>query len=119
MAEKKPDASDIVERLRCNYDGRDFSGPMQVVLPTAIMLEAAELIENLRKELQSTKVALDATMDTSVKLLSAEACEKHQEWIKRITFGEFAQSLQEMGCQWCMREELLKLRTQIDGMNDE
>jgi len=41
----------IVERLRCNYDGRDFSGSMQVVLPTAIMLEAANEIESLRTQL--------------------------------------------------------------------
>ena len=37
----------LVDRLRCNYNGRDFGGPMEVVLPTGIMLEAAARIAEL------------------------------------------------------------------------
>ena len=37
----------LVERLRCNYNGLDFSGEMLVTLPTPIMLEAAQRIEEL------------------------------------------------------------------------
>lgn len=52
--------SDLVNRLRCRYASgpvvngepefgyKDTSGPMQVVLPTPIMLEAADEIERLK-----------------------------------------------------------------------
>ncbi len=49
MSETK-DLYPITERLRCQYYGRDFSGEMLVTLPTAIMLEAANRIEELESE---------------------------------------------------------------------
>lgn len=69
--------NDITHRLRCKYPlgpiqangepefgWRDFSGPAEgVVLPTAIMLEAAERIERQQKALANIEafVACDAS----------------------------------------------------------
>ncbi len=49
----------ITERLRCFYSGRDYSGKMEVTLPTAIMLEAATSIEALTAERDELKEKLD------------------------------------------------------------
>ncbi len=45
----------LVDRLRCKYNGRDFSGPAPegMVLPTGIMLEAADEIERLAVALEN------------------------------------------------------------------
>ncbi len=40
----------LTDRLRCFYNGRDFSGELKVTLPTALMLEAAERITELEAE---------------------------------------------------------------------
>jgi len=114
MPHNQPYPADIVERLRCNYDGIDFSGPMQVVLPTAIMLEAAELIESLRKELQATEATLERTLDNATRLLSSGTCERHSEWINRISFDEFVGRLEELGCHWCMRDRIEALEKAVD-----
>ncbi len=52
----------LPDRLRCRYDGRDFSGPAPsgMVLPSAIMLEAAARIDALEKIILTASATRDA-----------------------------------------------------------
>ena len=64
-------SDDIVNRLRCRYASgpiingepefgyRDTSGPMEVILPTPIMKEAADEIERLRAEVAGLQIKAD------------------------------------------------------------
>lgn len=54
----------ITDRLRCQYMGRDFSGKMEVMLPTAIMLEAADRIAVLEENNFKLREALEKIADT-------------------------------------------------------
>jgi hypothetical protein len=47
-SQPKTELYPLVDRLRCKYNGRDFGGKLEVVLPTAIMLEAADVISGLQ-----------------------------------------------------------------------
>lgn len=67
---KKPD--DITHRLRCKYPlgpiqangepefgWRDFSGPIETILPTSLMLEAADHIDAQAAEIERLRSALE------------------------------------------------------------
>ena len=56
----------LVDRLRCHYNGRDFGGKMEVVLPAAIMLEAAETITDQSQIITALKEQI-ALMDAHIK----------------------------------------------------
>lgn len=94
-AEKPVDLYPLVSRLRCNYLGRDFSGPMQVVLPTAIMLEAAEVIERLEKE-QELSALMSNRANTQIKAMFNEI-QGYRDALQEL--AEFGSS---DGCQ-CFR----------------
>lgn len=51
----------IVERLRCHYGGRDFSGPAPegTMLPTPLMLESAAEIERFQREVTRLSSQVD------------------------------------------------------------
>ena len=64
----------LVDRLRCNYAGRDFSGPAPqgTMLPTGIMLEAAAEIERLQGLLAHTEAEV-STISEALAEATAEA----------------------------------------------
>lgn len=84
----------LVSRLRCKYPTgpimesgepefgyRDFSGEMLVTLPSAIMLEAADEIEALRKALQEL-YDLSAPESDKTQLLWTAAMVEARELLK-------------------------------------
>lgn len=84
--------SDLTERLRCRYpigpiiDGepefgwRDFSGPAPegTVFPSPIMIEAANRIEELEKQVES----LASGFLKSVEILAKYDPEATRRWLK-------------------------------------
>ena len=57
----------ITDRLRCNYMGRDFSGKMEVELPTTIMREAADFIEARWEQIADLTKELEKHKSTNLK----------------------------------------------------
>lgn len=88
-------------------------------MPEKMRAEAEKVIIGAFETLADMAERLLNLEGRIIEFVSPQACEKHQEHILALSFGDFCEELEGIGCKWCLYEKNKRARALADAVAEE